>query len=69
MMWDLTQTMRLSSHVAINSLKNVWRLKNLLYLCGVQTMNVCRKRGRKPNTSKDGDMGMLGNPKTQPLRV
>lgn len=32
-------------------------------------LDICRKRGRKPNTSQDGGMGMLGNPKTQPLRV
>ena len=62
MMWDLTQTMRWNFLVAINFFENVWRLKNLLYLCGVQTMNVCRKGGRNPNTLKDGDMGMLGNP-------
>ena len=26
------------------------------------SLNICRKGGRNPNTLKDGDMGMLGNP-------
>ncbi len=64
MMWHLTQIMKLNSRVAINFFKNVWRLKNLLYLCGVKTMNVCRKRGGIQIRFRTVTWEGQGNPKT-----
>jgi len=43
-----------------------WKLKNFLYLCNVKKL-IPKRRGDL-NTSKDGGMGVLGTPETQPLR-